>query len=278
MDIWGIRLHWPISRLSDLGKIRRWKMKKIEPFKSEPFKKWIHNQIKIDISPVLWEHGYKRGRANSYVRERNGIVQSIEFYFDEAEVHLSGGIDPIYFPFGMGHCMPFDAGKFQRNVINGISAQSVFTEDGWFWGTEPETIHEWKILEMIIKEIIVPQFDAVQSLEELMLAAPRSIRDKPPSETWKGIFLYIDAIYDCLTADFNFGMEELRQAQECKKYYLNILEMSGDRYGKKGDYFSVIYDIIDEFCNTVTGENCNKETFLTVYEKVCNQARKWFKV
>lgn len=238
------------------------KNKEIETFKSGPFKKWILNHIKTDIAPVLREYGYKRGRAHSYVRECDGIVQTIEFYFGESDVKLIAGIDPVYFPFGWVHYMPFDAGEFQINMINGISAQSVFAEDGWFWGTEPETADAWKIYEMLIKERILPQFDTIQSMEELMLAVPRNW-DESPSESWKGIFLYISAIYDCLMADFNVGMEELRQAQECKKYYLDTLEESGDKYGKKGDYFSVIYDIIDDFCNTVTGVNCNKETFLS---------------
>lgn len=254
----------------------------MEEFISVPFKKWIREQIKTNVVPILHKQGFKKGKATSYVRECNGIIQMVIFRFREDEVCLEAEIFPVYFPSEYG-CLSVIVDEYFPVSRNAIMAQSIYTEDdfgqsSWFWGTRPRTAHEWKEVENVIKRTVLPRFDAVQSLDELMKSPMRIKCDEQPNDIWKGIFLYIDAIYDCLTGDFDTGMQELRAAQDCKQAYLGHLASLGKEYGKYKDDFYPIYTVIDDFCNTVKGENYNKETFLAVYERVCDEARKWFKV
>lgn len=161
---------------------------------------------------------------------------------------------------------------------NRIVAQNVYTEDNdgkssWFWGTRLRTAQEWQEFENVISTIAIPRFDAVQNLDEFMKSPARIKYNEQPNKIWKGIFLYVDAVYECLEGDFDTGMQELRMVQACKRSYLGHLASQGKKYGKNKDNFYKIYSIIDDFCNAVTGENYDKETFLGVYEKVCKNIR-----
>lgn len=69
----------------------------MEVFKSTPFKEWIRDQIKTNVSPFLFEQGFQKGRATSYVRERNEIIQMVSFEFRVDEVFLEAGIFPVFF-------------------------------------------------------------------------------------------------------------------------------------------------------------------------------------
>ena len=73
-------------------------------------------------------------------------------------------------------------------------------------------------------------------------------------------------------------MQKLKKAQGCKRSYLDYLAKMEKEYAKNKDDFYRIYSIIDEFCKVVAGENYNKDTFLSVYERVCDKTKKWFKV
>lgn len=254
----------------------------MEAFKSMPFKEWIRDQIKSNVAPFLSKQGFKAGRATSYVRERNEIIQMVLFEFRADEVCLEADIFPVFFPSEYGCLSVIEDCEFPISR-NRIIAQNVYTEDedgksSWFWGTRSRTAQEWQELESVINRVVIPRFDAVQSLDKLMRSPERVKYNEQPNKIWKGIFLYVDAVYDCLAGDFDTGMQELKTAQECKRSYIGHLANQGKKYGQSKDNFYRIYSIIDDFCNTVTGKNYNKETFLEVYEKVCNGARKWFKV
>ncbi len=254
----------------------------MEKFKSVPFKEWIREQIKMNINPILYKKGFKKGRATSYVRECNEIIQMITFRFRQDEVWLEAGINPIYFPSDYS-CMWVISEEDFPISRNRIIAQNIYTEDNigkssWFWGTRSRTAQEWQEFEDIINRVILPQFDIVQSLDEFMKSPMREKYNEYPSKMWKGIFLYIDAVYDCLIGDFDIGMQKLKKAQGCKRSYLDYLAKMEKEYAKNKDDFYRIYSIIDEFCKVVAGENYNKDTFLSVYESVCDETKKWFKV
>ncbi len=253
----------------------------MEKFKSVPFKEWIRERIKSDINPILYKKGFKKGKATSYVRECNEIIQMITFQFRQDEVCLEARISPVYFPSDYG-CISVISDKDFPISRNRIIAQNIYTQDNigksnWFWGTRSRTAQEWQEFEDIINKIILPQFDIIQNLDELMKSSMREKYNEQPNEMWKGIFLYVDAVYDCLVGDFDIGMQKLKIAQGCKQAYLNYLASIGKKYGKSKDNFYRIYFIIDEFCKAVAEENY-KDTFLSVYEKVCDETKKWFKV
>ena len=92
-------------------------------------------------------------------------------------------------------------------------------------------------MENVINGIVLPQFGAVQSLDELMKSPTRIRYNEQPNKIWKGLFLYVDAVYDCLTRDFDTGMQELKTAQACKRSYLGHLASLGKEYGKSKDSF-----------------------------------------
>lgn len=50
------------------------------------FKPWIQTQIKNNILPILRANGYKKGRTNCYIRERNDTVQFIRFILKSESV------------------------------------------------------------------------------------------------------------------------------------------------------------------------------------------------
>lgn len=43
------------------------------------FKKWIQTHVKKNIAPTLADKGFKKGRTNCFVREREGTVQFLQF-------------------------------------------------------------------------------------------------------------------------------------------------------------------------------------------------------
>lgn len=249
----------------------------MEEFRSVPFKNWIREQIKTNVAPILHKQGLKKGRATSYVKECNEILQVVTFIFQEDEVCLEAEVHPIYCPALFG-----GTSVLSNETVQVLMAQNIYMEDdsgksSWFWGTCPETAQEWQELENTINRIVLPRFEKVQNLDEFMKLPMHDKPDEQPNDIWKGIFLYIDAIYDCLAGDFDIGMKKLREAQACKQEYLNYLANEGKEYGKNKDDFYTIYAIIDDFCDTVTGEKYNKETFLSIYERVCEETRKFFK-
>lgn len=116
----------------------------MEEFISVPFKKWIREQIKVNVAPTLYKQGFKKGKATSFVRECNGIIQVVIFRFREDEVCLDADIYPVYFP---SECAGMSVIADERFPVSGnrIIAQSIYTEDdsgrsSWFWGTRPSTV------------------------------------------------------------------------------------------------------------------------------------------
>ena len=67
------------------------------------FKKWVQEQIKSNLIPTFQLKGFKKGRTNCYIRERNEIVQFVTFHLKQEKVRVWGGSSPVYFPLVVGH-------------------------------------------------------------------------------------------------------------------------------------------------------------------------------
>ncbi len=231
------------------------------------FKKWVQEQIKSNLIPTFQLKGFKKGRTNCYIRERNEIVQFVTFHLKQEKVRVWGGSSPVYFPLDGGAYKPFLCDSW-------LSSSGIAVPPREHTLT-PDAEKKWEEAERLIKESILPQLDQINDLENLMTQDNFSV---PDSGTWKGIKWYAEGVFECLSKDFDNGMERLRAAQGCKVEYLEFLKNIGMSFGERGDQMSVIYSYIDKFCNAVTCDNYTKEMFLEVYNEVCNDSRKWFKL
>lgn len=239
------------------------------------FKPWIQTQIKNNILPILRVNGYKRGRTDCYIRERNDTAQFIRFVLKSESVTVWLEESPIYFPL--------DGGSYIGEVLrqeeswiytSGVRAKLIH-DHGLKCIVTDEVVQKWDAAEKIITESMIPLFEQFSSLEKLMTRANFVI---PDNDVWRGIKWYAEGVYECLSNRYDDGMEKLRKAQKCKSAYIEFLKRIGCGFGGKGDQLSVIYTYIDWFCDAVSDAFYDQNAFMDVYRKVCTDSRKWYKV
>ena len=240
---------------------------------STEFKKWIQTQIKINLIPVLDDRGFKKSCANFFVRERDGIVQFLRFELKQSKVKISGGTSPIYFPLQSLPYHGFDLSDAESRLFaNGIS---VLPSVQGVPMITSEAMSKWSELEATIKNSILVQFDNLSDLDDLMAIASY---DVPDNDNWNGVKWYAQGVYECLSGRFEKGVGKLKEAQNCKKGYLDYLKDVGCAFDAKKDVASAIFSYIDLFCNAMSCDDFAKATFWEVYESVCLQSKKWYKL
>jgi len=132
---------------------------------------------------------------------------------------------------------------------------------------------KWGELERAIKNSILIQFDKLSDLDDLMATASY---DVPDNDNWNGVKWYAQGVYECLSGHFEKGIERLKEAQNCKKGYLDYLKDIGCCFDTKKDAVSAIFSYIDLFCNAISSDDFAKETFWEIYENVCLQSKQWY--
>lgn len=237
------------------------------------FKKWVQTQIKTNLLPVFSNNGFKKGRTNCFVRERTNIVQFLQFEVKQYMVRLYGGTSPIYFPLqSLPYCgfqLSSDESLLCRNGIYvpiPVQGKSMVTY---------EAITQWIVLESIILDSILPQFDKISNLEELMES---SSYDVPHNDTWNGVKWYTQGVYQCLSGDFQKGVEQLKKAHDCKQGYLKYLKDVGCMFEPQKDQMAAIFHYIDLLYSAISSNCFNKKSFLDMYEDICSDVRKWYKL
>ena len=237
------------------------------------FKKWVQTQIKISLVPIFNCNGFKKGRTNCFVRERTNIVQFLKFEIKQFKVRLYGGISPIYFPL---QALPYYRFKLSANeshlCANGINVPILIHSKPI---VTPETISQWAELESIILDSIFPQFDEISNLNELMSA---SDYDVPDNDVWNGIKWYAQGVYKCLSGDFKEGVEQLKEAYLCKQGYLKYVKDTGCTFDPQKDQLAAIFYYIDLLHKAMLSNCFSKESFLDVYECICSDSKKWYKL
>lgn len=239
------------------------------------FKPWVQQQIKDKLLPIFRANGYKKGRTNCYIRERNGIVQFIQFRLKAEGITVWPGMSPVYFPL--------DGGSYVGEILpqeeswiytSGIRAR-LLRKNGLKFAVTDEVIQKWDLAEKIIIKSIIPRFEKLQNLDELMVHASFVIHD---NDIWRGIKWYVEGVYTCLLGNFCAGREMLRGAQKCKNAYIEHLRKIGSEFGRKGDQVAAIYGYIDLFCNALDDSDHDQDIFMNTYLQVCQDSKSWYKV
>lgn len=237
------------------------------------FKKWIQVQIKNNLIPILNDSDFKKSRANFFVREKDGVVQFLQFELKQSKVKVNGGISPIYFPLQSLPYHGFDLSPAEsRLCAMGISVSP--SVEGMPVITS-EAMAKWKELEEIVRNPILAQFEKISSLDSLMAIASYNV---PDNDNWNGVKWYAQGVYECLSGNFQKGIEQLRAAQRCKIGYLDYLKEVGCVFDAKKDAVDAIFSYIDLFCCSISNTNPSKDVFLEVYKDVCQQSKQWYKL
>lgn len=237
------------------------------------FKKWVQTQIKTNLVPFLKNSGFKKCSINYFARERNNIVQYLRFEIKRSKVRLYGGICPIYFPFQVLPYCGFQLPAAERQLCaNGIyvpipvqGAPSVTAE----------AVSQWSALESIIQKSIIPQFDKISNLDELMAASPY---DVPDNDVWNGVKWYAQGVYQCLSGEFQTGIKQLTAAYHCKQGFLKYLEDIGRQFEPQKVQLDAIFSYIELLYCTISSKGFNRERFLTVYAEIVSESKKWYKL
>lgn len=239
------------------------------------FKPWIAAQIKNNIFPVLRTKGYKKGRTNCYIREINDTVQFIRFVLKAESVTVWLEASPIYFPLDGGSYI----GEILRQEETWIYTSGVrgrlIHNHGLKYIITDEIVQKWGAAEGIITGSMLPLLEQIDNLEKLMACANFVI---PDNDMWRGIKWYAEGVYECLVNRHDSGIAKLRKARKCKSAYVGYLKQIGRSFGGKGDQLSVIYTYVDWFCDAVSDDAYDEDKFMDIYQKVCADARKWYKV
>lgn len=242
---------------------------------STEFKKWIQAQIRTELLPVFRREKMKKGRANCYIREQNNTIQFIQFDIKQYKVTLKGGISPIFYPPNVIPYYGFEILPYERNLCsNGIYVPIPTTGAPV---VTPEAIEKWKEIKRIINEKILYQFNQISNLDSLMTIAQYDVPDR---SNWNGVKWYVQGVYQCRFGDFFQGVELLKKARSCKSGYLAYLESVDCTFDINRDQFALVFHYIDLLYRAVIGqpEKAAFAAFLSVYEMICENSRKQYKL
>lgn len=239
------------------------------------FKKWLQERIRTVLQPVFKEYGLKKGRTNCYIREKNNMVQYIRFEIRQYKAGVDGGFSPIFYPL---YEMPYLGFKIPDHM-------ELFYWDGIrisppVYGVPlitPEAMAKWEKMEKIVIDIILHQFDEMPDLDELMAIAKFGV---PDNDVWNGVRWYTQGVYQCRFGDFFHGVDLLKKAQGCKSGFMTHLKNMGYTFDIKNDRIALTFHYVDLLCDAVDGvaEADAYSAFLSVYEEICEDMRKLYKV
>lgn len=234
------------------------------------FKKWVQTQIQTDLAPIFRKEKLKKGRTNCYVREQNNMLQIIQFVIRQHNVKLIGGISPIFYPLTILPYYGFDLLSSEKHLCqSGIYVPLPITGVP---AVTPAAMEKWEEMRRIIVDKILDQFNQVSDLDELMEIAQYDVPDRAP---WNGVKWYVRGVHQCRFGDFSQGVEWLKKAQSYKSDYLALLEDGILDINR--DQFALVFHYIDLLCDAVTDDPDNTK-FLSVYEMICENTRKQYKL
>lgn len=245
------------------------------------FKKAIQDRIKTNLIPIFRSYGLKKGRANHYVRHRNGVFQYIWINLKEHSVSIYASMSPIYYPILDGIAV---LSLSSDNALNTLE-DGVLSKITQYTKNTPTTVPryqfgdiqhvQWKNCEKIIIEEVLPSLDKIQTLDELMASSLNPGFTKPPPNSWQGITLYVEGIHCCLSGNFDSGIRKLKDAQSFKQEYVDHCALSGMKFGEKRDYLALVFIFVDRVCDGIAGDVKNKEeVFKVIYTQICEETKK----
>ncbi len=239
------------------------------------FKKVIKEDIKENFDQLLKENGFKKFTPIVYMRNIDGVLQTITFKLTIYRLEVYCSNMPLFIPY-----IYKTIDKFYGADIIWICAKSpLLGKKIALEHYNNISINELKVLKDDLKNFVVPGMDKINSFEKLAL----KIKNKKENElVFFKTFNYhkqftncgayeleelIKIVYTCIYDDFEEGINNL------KSFHLKVKD---DIRLNKDDILA-----LDETINKLlltNNNNITKQQFLENYKFVCDENRIKYKL